>query len=637
MDPTLARRDFLKTCGASLLAGLVGCSPDRRGPLSLGAASAAAASTAAPSLPPALATLPAAGAGTPASLLVGAAAPQDLQLRTISGALPADLGGHYLVVGAQPRGGGVFAFNGEGVVRRVDLATGRFTARAVVTPCAVADEALAGTRDAFRDIQGGPARFSARLGLRTQPNTALQPLGPDRLLVTTDAGRPFELDPLTLETATAVGWRREWRPGLDLPGFARALANDDVFPMLLTTAHPAHDAHTGETFGVNYGGTVRAFGHPLLGPEFTDLIRWDGQGALERWSLVDARGRPIRIEQSIHQMGVTSRYVLLADTAFRIEPEKFLNPAALRPQLPSGRVFLVRRGDLAATRSGGAVEARAVDLPREVAHFVVDYDDPQGRITLHAVHNTATDGSEWLLAGDRRFDGGGPVSRDHLGFISAPTDLGHLGRHVIDGGGARLVSSDLLADDALTWGHTLSTHGATTVGAHGAIFHTWTGFDPALLPERVARAYARYPQRVRPLAALPRFRAGSLLRYDARAGRVADAFVFPRGWIPGSPEHVPMGAGYVVCVVLSDDRSDPASSGDELWVFAAGDLAQGPLCRLGHPALRLPFTLHTTWLPEVRARAAAYRVDPVLDHASDVDALEPALRDVFLRQVYPRL
>ncbi|HBP22755.1 MAG TPA: hypothetical protein DEA08_33865 [Planctomycetes bacterium] len=586
-----------------------------------------------------MASLPAPGTGTPRSLLHGSAAPLDLQLNVLSGALPADLGGHYFVVGSQPRGAGVFTFNGEGVVRRLDLASGRLRSRLVTTPCYYADQALAGQSAAFSNIQDGPARMSTALGVRNHPNTALIPLGDDRLLVTSDAGRPFELDPVTLETVTAVGWRSEWRPGFDLPSIAGTALNDDVFPLLQTSAHMAHDRFTGETFGANYGGpqNVRVFGLPLLGPDFTDLIRWDGHGALERWTLVDPQGTPIRILQSVHQMGVTEHYVVLADAAFRLELQKMLDPSYLEAQEPYGRLYLVRRSDLAATSSGGQVVARSLDLPREVAHFLLDYDDAGERITLHAIHTTGVDGSEWLLPSDKRFDNGAPVSRDHLGFISAPTDLGHLGRHVIDAKRPSLVSSQLVGDDRLTWGHTLYSGGYGVAARHEHVFQTWTGFDPALLPERVAQAYSGYPHRVRPLAQLPQQRPGTLLRYDARSAQLGDAFVFPSGWVPCSPELAPTGRGYVVCAVISDDASDPRSSGDELWVFAQDDLAQGPLCRLGHPDLRLAFTLHTAWTADVRPRTAGYRVDPVQDHARDVDALDPALRDVFLRQVFPRL
>ena len=57
----------------------------------------------------------------------------------------------------------------------------------------------------------------------------------------------------------------------------------------------------------------------LIGKElqdFTYLIRWDGVGGLERWKLVHRDRTPVKIEQTIHQIGVTKDYVVLMDTAF---------------------------------------------------------------------------------------------------------------------------------------------------------------------------------------------------------------------------------------------------------------------------------------------------------------------------------
>ena len=87
--------------------------------------------------------------------------------------------------------------------------------------------------------------------------------------------------------------------------------------------------------------------------------------------------------------------------------------------------------------------------------------------------------------------------------------------------------------------------------------------------------------------------------------------------------------------MLSDDTSWSRSSGDELWVFDAADLARGPLCRLAHPQLDMPFMMHTAFLPELRPRAASYRIDVEADHQAEVRQLTPALQDLFRRQVYP--
>ena len=88
-------------------------------------------------------------------------------------------------------------------------------------------------------------------------------------------------------------------------------------------------------------------------------------------------------------------------------------------------------------------------------------------------------------------------------------------------------------------------------------------------------------------------------------------------------------------VVLSDDTSWADSTGDELWIFDAADLAQGPLCRLAHPLLSVPFTMHTAYLPELRANPRGYRIDVEADHQAAVSQLSQPLQDLFRHQVYP--
>ena len=86
----------------------------------------------------------------------------------------------------------------------------------------------------------------------------------------------------------------------------------------------------------------------------------------------------------------------------------------------------------------------------------------------------------------------------------------------------------------------------------------------------------------------------------------------------------------------SDDASTPGSSGDELWIFDAADLARGPLCRLGHPDLDFGFTIHTTWAPAIAPRTSPYRVRARDDYAAAVASLPPELQAVFEAEVYPR-
>ena len=246
--------------------------------------------------------------------------------------------------------------------------------------------------------------------------------------------------------------------------------------------------------------------------------------------------------------------------------------------------------------------------PARAAHFLVDFEDAGDRITLHCSHNCAADPSEFLRSGDTRGDTGAAVPSDLHGMLSAPTDLGALGRHVIDADSATLVDSEVLFDETHTWGGPqLYTHaGFEPPGMHEHLWWICTGFAPETRVQRVEDLYSDYKYRRVALSDLPSEDVpASLFRLDAQGLEIRDAYSFPAGRFCLSPQHIPrQGAtddldGYIAIVVISDDTSTDGSTGDELWIFDAANLAQGPLARLAHPDLSLPFTLHTAWMPAV--------------------------------------
>jgi len=147
-------------------------------------------------------------------------------------------------------------------------------------------------------------RVSPVLGVRNELNTAwLHMPRSGRLFVTYDAGRPWEIDPVSLELVTPVGQQREWEAAFsfNLPW---------VFRPILTGAHPAHDDRTGETFFVNY-----SLGAVVTGAHLT-VMRWDGEGLLRGWRVVDDQGQDIKV-QSAHQIAVTERYIAVVSAGIR--------------------------------------------------------------------------------------------------------------------------------------------------------------------------------------------------------------------------------------------------------------------------------------------------------------------------------
>jgi len=232
MRRTLKRREFLAhaaataPAAAALWAGLG----------ALGCGDAGATSVAPPAAPGAV-WLPDSWASIGSTEL-------DLPLTLLAGRLPADLQGHHFLQTALPFDDDSSILNGPAMLFRLDLEPGgvALKSRILRTDDWYVDQAAAGTDYAFRNY--GITRFGG-LGVRNYANTALLPMG-DRLLATYDAGRPWIVDPVTLEAVSPVGLQREWRSGL--------LA-EQLFPAVFTSAHPVYDPGDGLLYCPNYGAT----------------------------------------------------------------------------------------------------------------------------------------------------------------------------------------------------------------------------------------------------------------------------------------------------------------------------------------------------------------------------------------------
>lgn len=648
-------------------------------------------------------------------------------MNLLAGQIPADLSGHvYLVapVGSVnsnglPKQDNSHIWNGDGLIHRFDLDTDggiQLTTRLARTPCYWADLATrTGTPQAklgFSDW--GMARFSPSLGMRDQPNTALVPMRfaddqATRLLLTFDGGRPFEIDPVSLAVVTPMGSNAEWQAGMPGPW---------PFPPVLTTAHPVFDPETATLFSINYGRSsasllttipallclmhaIKTVAHiirplafvyrrylkPLLASldqkigvtDFVHLLAWDGKGPLRRWQLIHRNGDPVRIQQTMHQIGVSRDYIVLADTSLKFGLGQLLpGPLPLYPvlkrllrglltgaQRSDTSVYIVRKSDLVATHN--RVEVSEVTIEQETGHFLVDTENPEGRITIHVAHENATDVSEWIRSEDNSALDSSRLDPSLSGMISVGAmDVGRIGRYVIDAEAGTLVEQQSLHHKSFTWGIGLyayrqdGRHGASPGARHTSIYWQSLGFWPELLSKFIYKLYANYPHRLVPLSELlggpknPESRPSTLFRVDTTSMEIVDCYPFPQqrlddgswqSWICGSPQfiprcnpdstpvaqhHDPDTDGWIFCVAVSEQSK-------EIWIFDAADLASGPLCRLSHPDFDPGYTVHTAWLERIEPRTAPYRIDVRHDYDPRLRQSSPAIRELFETSVYPQV
>ena len=584
-------------------------------------------------VPPALAdTGPELENRWPTSLTEAEQTDLDVNLHVLSGTLPSDMTGHAFTTYPHPMDDDSPQFIGDGMVVRLDFEPDRvgLFRQNVRTPCFYADQATRGTEYEFQP--SGMARISLSLGSRNSLNTNFLVMD-DRLFLAYDGGRPWEIDPVTLQPVTPVGAFDEWTSMVpSWIGWLRPWP----FPVVLTCAHPVREPRTGEMYTINFGMNAA-----ILAP-FTRLIRWDGNGALQSWNLVDEEGNNVEIVQSAHQIAVTEDYIVFIDIALRMEWEDTLGLGTTRAQIPDATIWVARRTDIHAGNTN--VVCKEIIVPRESTHFQVDYLNPDGKITLYISHNCATDPSEFLASDDINPLTHRPVRADMVGFFASGTDACALGRYVIDVESKAILDSDVLYDDECMMSTAaLYTHKEMDVrDVYENVYWLSLGYSEELRLDRLEELYADYPYRRFDIADLPRETLpGVLFRVYQPTMEIEDKYAFPNGRLPISPQFVPREGsasdtdGYIVTWVCSDDTATESSSGDELWIFDAANLAQGPLARLGHPDLDIPFTLHTAWMPSIGPRTSTYQVPLRDDIGNAVSRLNAELRVMFETEVYP--
>ncbi len=673
----------------------------------------------------------------------------DLPLNLVAGELPPDLTGHVFIVApvgsvntdGLPYINGDALLNGDGMVYRLDFdrpGEARAKTRLVKPAGYYADLATQPGRayEQYQFHNHGISRFSFSLGIRNQLNTAFLPMqfgdAAPRLLVTYDAGRPYEIDTESLETITPIGSNQEWQGELDHLKVPFLDASKFPCKSILSTAHPGFDYATGEMFAVNYGRSftnllltipwlhridslpdplrtalswllvilgalldlrlaqrfaawlTRILGDRwawlarllaaalgflpwllarLLNRELTDftyLIRWPGDGNLERWQLmqVDADGtrQPVRIEQTIHQIGVTRDYIVIMDTAFIAGFEQIVtnpSPAQRRflegPPLPDSRVYLIRRADLQAgaqpARGDRPVEVvvQPVTIPLEAAHFLVDYENPDDIVTMHVAHLCGMQVAEWVRSYDSRVQDGAPVPDYLHGMEHDETDLGRMGRYQIHAPSGDIVSAQVIADNECTWAVDLYAYRdrqpdgqplPRLENVYWGSFGLWRD----LMTEYITNLYRHYKYRLIPLEQVIELatagRPACIFRLHTESMTIADRYAFPCNHLALSPQFVPRPEsqsdtdGYLVCTVCFDERN-------EVWIFDAAQLHQGPLCRLHHPELNFGFTLHTAWLPQIGRRQASYAIAVEADYEPLVAQNSADIQALFATEVYP--
>ncbi|GAA6619637.1 carotenoid oxygenase family protein [Scytonema sp. NUACC26] len=592
--------------------------------------------------------------------------------------LPQDLYGYAFICAPLSPGDGTQVYNGDGMIYRLGFEAGlaNIKTRIAKTPCYYADQATKNDSLLYKFHDGGVARTSLVLGSRNQLNTAFAQTK-ERLVVTFDAGRPYEIDPDTMELLEPVGSTKDWLSIFPIIPW--------IFPTYSNPAHPVADVTKDSEFlysvnySTGYNGKFQKIVNQSLNiiywigcfkqiwkklekiqltyedffGSFTDLVRYNfTTKKMERWRLT-LDGKPLYISQAVHQIAITQDYIIIPDVPFMVELSQIFSPflidvirknelignmgkwissvfLQLIKQKSFTNFYIVRRQELANSDNQcnepiNELPVTKFSVPYGVSHFTVDYDNPKNKITLHVGHRNGWDVTEWIS----RFDepvpeqGKNQLRQDLEGMVVGPMDLGLLGRYVIDGETGALLDAKLVSDPESTWSLSVYTHrelcrdrqSETETRIKNIYWMSW-GFSWELIPKRIYDAYKESDYRTISNQELLQNKPSTLLRLDTESMKIVDSFQFPNGYLGCSPQFIPSSQplpegkdksthGYIVCVVLSDDKPK-----GEFWIFDADDFNEKPIYRLSHSKLHLRFTIHSTWLPSIKTEKyseTAYR------------------------------
>ncbi|MCP4140798.1 MAG: hypothetical protein GY755_11000 [Chloroflexi bacterium] len=558
-------------------------------------------------------------------------------LTSLSGEMPTDIEGSLYI--AQCLGAPKAFMIGDTNIVRLDFGDGqtKLTNRLIWTPAALARLKLEKTRHRF-DFFGlmylspGMGMFSYTEGMYLMPD--------GRIAVTSDVDRPWLIERDSLRVTTPVGRRDEWLPMM-------ADSAGEVMGNLFAGYSNSHviytDHETNEVFLANYQYKQANGEHPVK------LVRWNGESDFESWLVLGKDGEEIEIKQSIHELIFTRDYILLADTAF-VAGTEMLVPWVSAP-LPSDKtvVYIIDRRELKTDST--TVSAREIVVDESCIHLIAEYDNPDDKITVYMLHTPATNTAELLRDNDRDLDGNFFPER-LTGYGTLPVlDLSSVGKHLLDVKKEEVSQSLYIAEMPYTWGPYLYAYmGRQTEPYNGQdLFVMFKGFSKDILPQRIFDAYKDVDNRRVPIEEMVSGKGlnhnNSICRITTDEFAIADSYIFPDRVLlytiacldSSKADH----AGYVIAGVVTDDAAGDESSGHEYWLFAADDLASGPVTKLGHPSLNNTTLFHTVYIPKTKADAwqkpeKAYQVQIKDDYPKEeLKKWDPALLSAFDEVIWP--
>ena len=530
------------------------------------------------------------------------------RLEVVEGHWPTDVEGSVFIVGPDKRRPGGHWFGEPGLLARISMRpdpAGRVAVRhrLIDTPLSVLRRRLPFLfgRVAFMEL--------SPFGVTNYANTNVEAID-DRLFVGYDAGRPIEVDPVTMKYLTPVGGNDEWLQAA--PGVLE--------PLCAVAAHPGADPDDGCMYFLNY----TQIAPPGVAAE-AYLAQWALDGPVRRWRLTG-----MSPYDSIHDVKVSRDHIVFGDLPFVVDPETFRGGVRGQRNQEHTNLWIVAKDDLRRTRPGAEVRVTAVRLPMPTGHLTVDTDEVDGLLRVVAQHMPLADLMITTTPDSVVHGSTDAIDPDHHGLIALAVQPTVVGRYLIDPVRGEVVESELVADPERVWGGVLATsdrHRSAARGHQRQLWFAGMGFDPDLVTEEWWRLYGDATDGLVAPSDLPSSpQPGTLSRFDLESMKVAEVWDYPDGEFPSPPTFVPrVGSaepddGYVLVVVHRDGNK-------ELQLFDAAHLDAGPIARATAPGFSPSLALHSCWMPDRDGpRRSDYRIPMRRDVMGALRAMPSVLR-----------
>ena len=393
------------------------------------------------------------------------------------------------------------------------------------------------------------------------------------------------------------------------------------------------------------------------------LMLWKGAQQIHKWKLIDQDQHSLVIFQSMHQIALTQDYIVLIDNSFKFSLDilindpfphnptisAFIRNILSKPMLPQVEAYLIKREDLNPNEDFVKVRKLKTPIPLECVHFSSDYANEQDQITLYMAHNSAACMAEWMRPYDTlAIDPQQSVDSNLLGLFSVGgMDIGRIGKVVIDAQKGEIVKEktaflaqtgnlkNLKEIGPHTWELGLYTY-RDIISADVAVEHikdmyfVCYGSDPRMLTNFIFKLYKNYPNRKIHTDDILKYTKEGIppiiTRFNTKNMRLEDHFQFeldynlrsiqfcPRFRSNSQDPTIPLSRdGYIVCTLINPS-GEVNHYRREIWIFDANNLAQGPVCILGHNDLDYTFPLHSVWVDNIEPNDTNYQVDTREDY-----------------------